>query len=136
MSAILVRQHADQRVSHRHTECVVIRAVLHRADSDVRASYDALARVASASRYIEWRTPAPGSVPALQRLLAPESESALEGTCVTDAVPGDLPVAGPGSRFQSKAKLTWADNVRSGSSSSDDKTNGARPEPLPSTPFR
>ncbi|KAH7948546.1 hypothetical protein HPB51_028524 [Rhipicephalus microplus] len=40
------------------------------------------------------------------------------------------------SRSRSEAKLTWADKVRSGSSSSGDNTNGARPEPLPSTPFR
>ncbi|KAH8027807.1 hypothetical protein HPB51_010453 [Rhipicephalus microplus] len=45
--------------------------------------------------------------------------------------------AGSRSRSGSKsdAKLTWANKVRSGSSSSGDN-NGARHEPLPSTPFR
>ncbi|KAL3181450.1 hypothetical protein MRX96_036925 [Rhipicephalus microplus] len=36
---------------------------------------------------------------------------------------------------RSDAKLPWANKVRSGSSSSGDN-NGARHEPLPSTPFR
>ncbi|KAL3189592.1 hypothetical protein MRX96_002627 [Rhipicephalus microplus] len=52
---------------------------------------------------------APGHLPVLQRSLAPESESALEGACVTNVVAGDVPVADLRAALRSKAKLTWAD---------------------------